>query len=1087
MTNRNRVRLSKLSLALSLALAAAPVFAQSTSSGVTGIVTGADGKPVAGADVTITHVESGTVRHATTDASGHYTAQGLRVGGPYTIAINSNSGTDTESNIYLELNQVATVNAQLAGASGEPKTLAAVQVTGTHSRIFSSDNKGLGTSVSGRQLATTPQGNRSIDDVARLDPRINITDQGDGSISAAGQNSRYNNISVDGLSQGDPFGLNANGLPYSGSPISPDSIAAYNISTTDYDASSDTVGARIDAVTKSGTNDFHGSLYYAFKDAGSMVGSRNGKDYAGFGQDKTWGVTVGGPIVTDKLFFFASYEDQKVDNLAGISVDGISSGKISAADVGDVITAATGLGMQPGTNGSTGASLEDKRYLAKLDWNISDRQRASFTYQRVDETKPTPYSGYVRDNSVILSSDWYTVASKTDNYSLQLFSDWTDNFSTEVKVGYEKYDNTNGAALDQPEVDVILPAHDTFAGGTVYMGEDQFRHENYIKSKRLNASISGSYYAGDHVIKGGIDYLSNEVADLFGRVLHGLYTFQDLNHDGSVLDELAAGNYAKFSKTIIPGGLTQSDVAGLWTYSQYSPFLQDTWQATDRLSWEFGLRLDIPHADHAPPHQVVWEQHYGFPNNTTLGSKNKVLEPRIAFNYRFDSSRAAQLRGGLGLFQTVPPYGWLTNPYLNNGVTSLVNYSSTNPVTDPFSSDPFNQPGLQSSDITPGTCTATANCQIDVLAPNFKLPTVWKASLAVDAELPWWGLVGSIEYQHLKNRNAIAYLAPNIGTPSGVLPDGRNEYWTIPGVFGGASKPNNGSIPEIYYRSSLLTNTSKGGSDALTLSLAKPFDHGFSGNLSATFSHATEVNTGSSTQAWSNYNYVSRTNPNELIETTSAFDVPASVKLSLNWDHAFFDDYRTTVSMFYNGHSGLPYTWVFGNDVNGDNISNSGAGGDPAYIPLLSDPRVSYGSATQEQIDAFQSFINNDPYLSSHRGRIAGRNGVRQPWVNQLDVGLQQELPGFGEGHKSIIRLDIFNFLNALNKNWGVTNRVSSGFFENRRLVGVSGVSNGQYVYNLGAPGTTPWENYAVYDASGTSPSRVVSRWSVLLTLRYSF
>jgi hypothetical protein len=416
-----------------------------------------------------------------------------------------------------------------------------------------------------------------------------------------------------------------------------------------------------------------------------------------------------------------------------------------------------------------------------------------------------------------------------------------------------------------------------------------------------------------------------------------------------------------------------------------------------------------------------------------------------------------------------------------------VNYSSTNPVNDPFSSDPFNQPGLQSSDITPGACTATANCQIDVLAPNFKLPTVWKATLAVDAELPWWGLIGSVEYQHLKNKNAIAYLAPNIGTPSGVLPDGRNEYWTIPGVFGGASKPNNGSIPEIFYRSSLLTNSSKGGSDALTLSLTKPMDHGFSGSVSATFSHATEVNTGSSTQAWSNYNYVSRTNPNELIETTSAFDIPVSVKVSLNWDHAFFSDYRTTLSMFYNGHSGLPYTWVFGNDVNGDNISNSGAGGDPAYIPLAIDPRVSYGNATQAQIDAFQEFISNDPYLSSHRGRIAGRNGARQPWVNQLDLGIQQELPGFSKEHKSIIRLDVFNFLNALNKNWGVTNRVSSGFFENRRLVGVSGVSNGQYVYNLGAPGTTPWENYAVYDASGTSPSRVVSRWSVLLTLRYTF
>jgi hypothetical protein len=274
---------------------------------------------------------------------------------------------------------------------------------------------------------------------------------------------------------------------------------------------------------------------------------------------------------------------------------------------------------------------------------------------------------------------------------------------------------------------------------------------------------------------------------------------------------------------------------------------------------------------------------------------------------------------------------------------------------------------------------------------------------------------------------------------------------------------------------------------ALTLSLSKPLDHGFSGSFSATFSHAKEVSTGSSSQAWSNYNYMARANPNEMFATTSAFDVPLSTKLSLNWDHAFFGDYRTTVSLFYNGHSGRPYSWVFGNDVNGDNLSNVGAGGDLAYIPLVNDPLVDYGTATQDQIDAFNAFIDNDPYLSKHRGEIAGRNRAREPWVNQLDLGLQQEFPGFMKGHKSIVRLDIYNFLNLLNSDWGVTNRVSSGFYENRRLVTVGGVQNGQYVYNLGAPGTVPWENYAVYDASGTNPSRVVSRWSVLMTLRYTF
>ena len=1087
MTRSTPVQLSKLSLALIAALAMAPAFAQSTSSSLTGVVTASDGKPVAGADVTITHVESGTVRHATTDASGRYSAQGLRVGGPYTISVDSASGNDTESGVYLQLNQVATVNAQLGSAAG---TLDTVTVTATRvSPVFSPDNKGLGTDISGRALATTPQGNRSIDDIARLDPRIQVTDQNDGSISVAGQPNRYNNITVDGLSQSDPFGLNANGLPYTGSPISPDTIAAYNISTTDFDTSSDTVGANINAVTKSGTNDFHGSVYYALKDASSMVGRLGGDAYDGFDKDEVTGFTIGGPILKDRLFFFAAYEDEKLKGLKGVGTDAVTTGKISMADVDQAIAIGNTLGMQPGTYGSTGVTLEDKRALAKLDWNISDTQRASFTYQRTEETRPTPYSARVRDDSVVLSSNWYTINSKTDNYSLQLFSDWSDNFSTEVKIGYQKFANTNGAAVDQPEIWLTVPGGGGFTGGTIYMGEDEFRHENSIASKRLNATISGSYYVGDHVIKGGFDYLSNEMSDVFGRDLHGVYTFTDVNGDGSVFDEFAAGQYSKFTKTIIPNGVTLGDIAGTWKYTQVSPFIQDTWQATDRLSLTYGVRIDIPKADHAPPLAVdpatgvgYWEENFGFPSNTTLDSSNKVVEPRFAFNYTFDSPRPMQLRGGVGLFQSTPPYVWLTNPYLNNGVTSLRTYTDNayNPA-DPFSPDPNNQPGLQSPDVTSGTCLPNANCQIDVLDPNFKLPTVWKLALAFDKELPWWGLVGSIEWQHLKNKDAIAYLAPNIGVANGVLPDGRDSYWT--GGFN--TGKNNGSIPELYYRSTLLTNTSAGHSDAWTLSLSKPLDHGFSGSISATWTHATEVNPGKSSQAWSNYNYVARANANDLISTTSSYEIPKSLKASLNWEHAFFGDYRTTLSMYYNGHTGLPYSWIFGTDVNGDNISNE----DLAYIPLRDDARVSYGSATQDQIDAFQDFIDNDPYLRSHRGAIASRNSSHQPWSNQLDVGLQQELPGFFKGNKSIVRLDIFNFLNMLNKDWGQVDTL--GFFGTRRLANVSGVTTGpdgqqQYVYDLGTADKPSWQNFGVYDTY-TNPVRVVSRWSALLTLKYTF
>lgn len=1114
MNHLNRVRLSKLSLGLMVALAAAPVFAQSTSAGLGGQVTGANGQPVAGAEVTIVHVESGTVSRTTTDASGRYNARGLRVGGPYKITISKpGEGTKTEDGVYLELNQVSTVNASLAPVSKDLDKVVVVGDAGNY--LFDPNNRGMSTSISGRQLETAVSGNRSLDDIARLDPRVTVTDQNDGSISVSGQNNRYNSISVDGLSVNDPFGLNANGLGFTGSPISPDTIAAYDIKITGFDVTNDSVGASINAVTKSGTNDFHGSLYYALTDASSMVGRLGGPAYTGFDKNETTGFTFGGPIIKDKLFFFTSFEEQKISGLAGVGTDAVTSGKLTAQQVADVAAAFDAIGLKVGNYGDVAAALDNKRTLAKLDWNINDNHRASFTFQRTDEKRPTPYSSYVRDYTAILPSNWYTVANKTDNYSVQLFSDWTENFSTELKIGYQHYQANNGAAIDQPEVYACFTAtasdcsNSTNSSATngsaprVIGGEDRFRHENSIDSKRISGTFSGTYYAGDHVIKGGVDFLSNKVANVFGQLLHGSYSFYDKNNNGSVVDEILAGNYYSFVKNYLPTGVTLADSAGTWKYTQISPFLQDTWQVTDNLSVVFGVRVNIPKADHAPPVAVesstntapgatpgapVWESRFGYPSNTTLSSKNKVIEPRFAFNYTFPTENKMQLRGGAGLFQTVPPYVWMTNPYTNNGVVSSKQYSSTNPSADPFSPDPYNQPGPTA--VASGVCATNAVCQIDVVDPNFKLPTAWKFSLGWDVELPWlWGITTSIDYQHLQAKDAIDYKIPNVGTPKGTLPDGRDSYWvTYPNASTTSigTGTNNGAYAEINTRSTLLTNTNKGHTDSLTLTLSKAMANGFRGSFSITQTRSTEVMPGTASQAFSNYNYVARVNPNDSVEATSRFEVPLSVKASLNWDHAFFGDNKTTISVYYNGRSGLPYSWVFGTDVNGDGINNV----DLAYIPTLNDPLVAYKpGTTQAQIDAFQAFISSDPYLNSHRGQIAERNKSHQPWINQLDVGFQQELPGFFKGNKFVVRLDIYNFLNLLNKNWGQQNGL--GFFGTRRLAYVTDVTgtcptNCQYVYDIGTPTSPAWQSFGVYDTY-SNPARVISRWQALLTIKYKF
>jgi hypothetical protein len=1106
MTNRNRVRLSKLALGLSIALAAAPAFAQSTSAGVGGLVTDPSGAPVAGAQVTITHVESGTVSRATTDASGRYNARGLRVGGPYTITVDKpGDGSDTEKGVFLDLNQVTAVDAQLhaeAAAAASAAQLSTVVVTGANS-VFTSDTKGVGTNIDGRQLEIAASANRSLDDIARLDPRITVTDQSDGSISVSGLNNRYNNISVDGLSVTDPFGLNANGLGFTGSPISPDTIAAYDIAITDFDVASDAVGANINAVTKSGTNEFHGSVYYAFTDGDNMVGDRDGSDFNVFDKNKTWGLTVGGPIMKDRLFFYLGYEEQKVTGIAGVGADATTTGLLSQAQVDAVAAAFRSIGIETG-GGAGDVTLENKRTLAKIDWNITDNQRATFTYQKTEESKPTPYSGYVKDWSVILPSNWYTSASKTDNYSVQLFSDWSQNFTTEFKVGYQKYDNVNGAALDQPEVFACFSAAPCSNNPTsipsstpwVVAGEDRFRHENAIASKRWTGTFSGTYYAGDHEIKGGVDFLSNETVDIFGQLLHGSYGFYDKNGDGSLVDEIEAGDYGTFVKNYLPDGVTLEDAGGAWKYTQWSPFLQDTWQVTDALSLVYGFRVNLPKADHAPPVAVfsdtntppgmtpgdpVWQTRFGYPSNTTLDSGNKVIEPRFGFNYQFPWERKVQMHGGVGLFQTVPPTVWLSNPYINNGYVSAKQFTTTDPIGNPFNPDPNDQPGPTS--VQPGVCSTSSTCQIDVLDPDFKLPSAWKYSLAVDIDLPW-GLVGSAEYTHIKAKDAILYLLPNVGVPNGKLPDGRDSYWkTYPTPGSGVgSGSNNGAFPEINTRSSLLTNTDKGHTDTITLALTKSPWHGFAGDFSTTWTKSTEVNPGTSSQAYSNYNFVPRVNPNEIVEAPSRFNIPFSVKASMSWEHAFWGDYNTSVTMYYNGHDGLPYSWVFGGDVNGDAVATDV---DLAYIPLANDPLVVFKSGTTaEQIAAFEHMIESDAYLSSHRGQIAERNHSQQPWVNQLDIGIQQELPGFFDDNKVVVRMDIFNFLNFLNSDWG--DQQGLGFFGTRRLANVSDVTNGQYVYDLGTPDKPTWTNFTLRDSSA-NPGRVVSRWQALLTVKYEF
>jgi len=1107
---KTSLRTKLLPLAIATLLAATPILAQDTSSAISGHVLDAQGKPVVGATVQIVHEPSGTTKTTITDAEGRYAAQGLRVGGPFDVKVTKDGATQAEQDkVYLQLAQDTPVNLTVGGApAADAKNLAGVTVTANAlTKTFSSDNKGISTNISRREIVAQPTPNRSIQNIARMDPRIVVTDRSRGEISANGQNSRYNNITIDSVSANDPFGLNANGLPTLGTPISQDTIEEYQLSTANYDVTNRRgLGATMNLVTRSGTNDYHGSVYYAFRNNNMIGDNQNDKPYTGFSREWTAGATFGGPIIKDKLFFFAGYEKSTqigpgtpygaVDSGAASPIAGLTSAQVQA-----VRDAAAKYGLNDiGTAGGGNSNLLDKRTMAKLDWNIADNHRASFTFYRTKETKPIITGN---NTNLVLSSGWYKTAVDNKNYVLHFYDDWSDIFSTDTTVSYSNFVQNRGPynGVDMPDIKVYP---NTVGGPSVEFGTEYSSQANVLKVKTLNAAWAGTLYLGDHTLKGGVDFEKDSYYNLFVQNLFGSYTFEDIKGNPNTgLQNFLAGNYYQYFYNRPANGLGLNDTAAAYGLKQYGVFLQDTWQVNDRLSLQYGVRVDIPLMGDQPLYNAAYAAApgvgvkanpnqatggFGRTNQTTING-NRVVQPRLSFNYTFDTEHMTQLRGGAGLFVSNPPGVWIGNIFSNSGVTQTqYNCGPTQkaPCTGtnipPFSADPHAQ-----NNGAPGSGAMTVN----TVSPGFQIPSAWKLSLGFDKELPWWGLVATVDYEHIKQRDAIWYQAINLGKPTGVLPDRRFTYYK--NIYGDpkatGQQPTYNANPAFSSATINLADSSRGKADSLTLALKKSFSNDWSGMVGFTWSRATEVNPGTSSVASSNYKYDYVTNSNENIASTSNYSVPKRVIASLNWQHNFFGDYATSASAFFDGHSAYPYSWSFGNDANGDSYLD-----DLAFIPKPGQVEFRPGT-NPALVQSFYDYIQRNDYLKDHQGDIAKRNGDRAGWINQIDLSFSQEIPGLFKGNKGVVRLDVYNFTNLLNKNWGIEKRVA--FPGGRALADFYGVdpATGKYIYNIDCGGAASCTNYVQNGKYHplTVPTYVNNgddlqqRWSVLLTVRYSF
>lgn len=1087
----SRARLSKLSLGLIVALAAAPAFAQSTSAGVGGVVTGADGTPVPGAEVTITHVESGTVSRAVTDASGRYNARGLRVGGPYSITINkAGAGTDTEENIYLALNQINTVDARLKNDVTTLGTVTAVAAAG--SDVFSANKMGTGTNVDRKTIEELPSATRNIQDYIRLDPRISQVSKADGAISAGGQNTRYNAIRIDGVSAADPFGLESNNLPTERQPVSMDAIEAINIDLANYDTTiTGGTGAVIDAVTKSGTNDFRGTVYYSYRDKDMVRKNLEGVPFNGWKDEQTYGATIGGPIIKDKLFFFANYE-KYVRTAPGTSLTDTPYGKgqVTDTDITRIQTAATAYGFDAGTLSLPPSSkTETEEKAIKLDWNINDNHRASLRYNKFEQSVlrfPLIDSGRIS-----LSSSWYALPKTYETWVGQLFSDWTDSFSTELKIGRKEYDAVRTPFSNLPQIQIRGYGPNN---ASVYLGTEQNTHVNIIGTKEDSLFAAATWYVGDHTLKGGVDYNKSDILNFYGRNLNGVYVFNNI----ADFEANKPSNYQVRAPR--PNGGSYDDIPAKYTLKNTGVFLQDTWAFNYNLNLMFGVRVDMPDFSKQTLYNPLIQQTYGYDNSNTVDSK--LVQPRFGFNYTFDSDRPTQLRGGVGLFGGSPPNVWLAGTYQNTGL-NYVEYTVTKPaelagIFTPDINPPYIPPtGTNPACVPVATTSSCPRANVDIAAPGLKLPSVWKANLAIDHELPWYGIVASAELLLTDVKDGLYMQRLDLFDANGngataIGQDGRPIFWTAAGLnpanagrfgisAGGAVQPRNyrpNGIGDVI----LISNTHKGKSNQLTVSLSKPQTEDWGWSLAYTHTAATEVSPLTSSQNTSNWGNTLIGSVNEDRAYNSRYAIKDRFTGTLNWQHKFFGDYKTSVGVFYEGRTGRPFSYIFYNDVNGDSATTN----DLFYVPNGLGDVLFSGSATQTPAQmeaAFFAWLDQHPDLKRYHGQIAPANKFNAKWVNNFDVRISQEIPGFMKGHKAELSLDIMNVGNLLNKNWGLIE--DYGFFSTARVANYAGIdpATGKYVYTFTGSTDTP----NIQENNNDKGNTAVSRWSIMASFKYRF
>ncbi len=1028
-------RLSLISGAVILALGlSTSALANTTTSAIKGQIQGPQGNPAAGTEITIEHIPSGSIKKAVVNEAGLFTAKGLRVGGPYKVTIDSNKFNDkTVNDIYLTLGETYPVNVNL-----EEKSVETIVVTG---RSISRYSGGTGPAANFglEDLENAPAINRDIKDIVRVDPRIYIDESQEGAIQCGGGNPRFNSLTLDGVRMNDSFGLNSNGYPTTRIPFSYDSIEQVAVELAPFDAKyGGFTSCNVNAVTKGGGNEVHGSVFYDYTNDSMKGDSIEGEDVDnGDYDEKRYGFNVGFPLLQDKLFMFVSYE--KLDGVQLFEYNPFGD-NVSQADLDRVKQISRDkygyeAGDMPGS-----MPVEDEKVLVKLDWNINDDHRASLIYNYNDGFKLDQSD----DWALTLDSHFYESGAKFNSLIGSLYSDWNDNFSTEMRVSHSKLDNRQlslDAASSFGEVQI------RHGGTTIFLGPDDSRQSNKMNTETFDFRFSGSYYLGEHTINAGYEYQEVTAFNLFMQHTEGEFRFDSI-------DDFEAGNAARVYYNNSAGTNVPSDASQEFSFQQHTVYLQDEYTFTDiDMTLMFGFRYDMYTSDDKPRYNQNFFDRYGIANDGNMDDKN-LFQPRIGFNWAVEDN--FELRGGIGLFSGGNPNVWISNAYSNDGIVQiglqergvdLFNTVMTNGGSPGFEIPQFMYDEIQNYPVGGG------DGAVNAIDPSFEIPSEWKYSLGGTYTFDN-DIVLAVDLLHNKKRNTATILDYAIQRTGEQTFDGRPLY-----------ENKEGRRTGDY----VLTNSKEDGqSTILSFALNKEFENGLEATFSYAYTDSKDTNPMTSSVAGSNFGHIATTTPDRPTMETSNYEVPHRFTLNLSYATQIIGDLDTRFSLFGSASKGQPYTFTFDSSDREWGDSNWNGSRQLLYVPADGDANVVYADGFDKA--AFDAFVESE---GLSRGKTVGRNAFNADWHISFDLKISQELPGLYEGQRGSAFFILKNVGNFLNDDWGV---MKQGQFVGNRMVEMSINDAGQYVYEEFNAGNEEQEIYN--DAS---------LWEMRVGVRYTF